>query len=575
MPISAVSLTGLTKKEEMIPKDVRRGNSRHTDYQLKLCFMILGLVILWCLPPRLHAESMIPLTVQKGSNLIHLARQFCISRYHWKEVAKVNGRTDPYMIFAGETIYIPLSLLKVEKLSATVASVFGGVYIVSDEKKLKQLVKGDLILPGQTLVTEEEGFTHLIFPDHKYTRISGRSKFTLTYLVRLADESMKAEFFLEKGKITHSVKEQLEVNETFRTRTPVSVTGVRGTEFRVKMTDGETNLVETLSGTVKVDAAGKSVVVKKGEGTVVLKGKSPLKPKNLPASPPHPVFAALYRAMPVVIQAPEGEHTEKYELRISSDSKGETTVLETSAEPGGKFTLLTLPDGIYYGFLTAIDVGKFESVPAEPFRFQVRANPGPPILSSPLNGRTVFEGINKISWLQADDVQKYYLQLAKDVDFREIVEERNQKEPFYNSPELEQGEYFFRVQAIAADGFKSLFSFVDSWKIQPQPSVTTSSEENVVTLQWTAMPGDISYDVQIARDKQYTSLAVDEQKINDARFVVPKELDPGTYYVRLRGVFSDGQVSPWSSCQILVIEPPPFGIVNALIILTFFAAMLL
>jgi hypothetical protein len=52
-------------------------------------------------------------------------------------------------------------------LSAKVASVIGGVFIVKNGKKLHQVSKGDLIFPGQTLVTEDDGFTHLIYPDIK------------------------------------------------------------------------------------------------------------------------------------------------------------------------------------------------------------------------------------------------------------------------------------------------------------------------------------------------------------------------------------------------------------------------
>lgn len=552
-----------------------RADNRYVNNHPIFIVAVMAFVLTVSVAGMLRAEQMIPLTVKKGTSLIRIARQFCTSEYHWKEVAKINRLKDPNVILAGTTLHVPLSLLKIEKLSAKVASVFGGVYLVAGDKKLKQVSKGDFILPGETLVTEEDGFTHLVFPDHKYTRISSGSKFTLTYLVRLADKSLKAEFFLEKGRITHSVEKQLEANETFTTRTPVSVTGVRGTEFRLKMDEGTINLIETLEGVVSVDAAGRTVAVRKGEGTKVEEGKAPQKPKKLPVIPAKPIIQEVYRILPVVIPAPVGQGAETFRLRISLYKQGGTTVLEQESKPGERFTLMALPDGDYYGFLTAIDSENFESPPAEPIHFTVRTIPGAPIYSSAMSGKSIFDNTVELGWLESEDAQKFFVQLAKDKDFKEIVEEHTQSESAYTTPELEPGEYFCRVQAIAADGFRSLFSQIDSWKVQAKPSLNAldSSTENGVTLRWSAMGDDTTYDVQIGKDKQFASLLVDEKGVNDSEYTLSEDVEPGTYYVRLRGRLDDGQVSPWTPYQVLAIEQKPFGFIDAAILVVFVAAM--
>ena len=71
------------------------------------------------------AEISIPLTIVQGGNLIHIARDYCTSRSDWKKLAESNNLKDPYLIYPGDTIQIPLSLLLTERLSAQIGSVNG------------------------------------------------------------------------------------------------------------------------------------------------------------------------------------------------------------------------------------------------------------------------------------------------------------------------------------------------------------------------------------------------------------------------------------------------------------------
>jgi hypothetical protein len=525
----------------------------------------------------LYAETLIPLKVQKGTNLIEITRKFCTSEYHWKEIAKINNLKPPYIISPGEVLFAPIELLKVEKLSAKVASVIGGVFIVRNGKKLNQVSKGDLIYPGQTLVTENDGFTHLVFPDNKYTRISSGSKFTLTYLVKLSDSSLKAEFFLEKGRITHEVKKQLEVNETFTTRTPVSVTGVRGTEFRLKLSEGNINIVETLKGVVSVKGDTGVLALKKGEGTKIAKGSSPEPPKLLPKVPVTPAVKDIFKVLPVKIDTPAEGDVSQYRLRVTTDEKGDNTVLEKLAEPSSSFTLLALPDGLYWGFLTAIDAEGFESLPANPFSFELRTIPGAPIFISPQDGNVTFETTVESKWLQAEGAENYHLQLAKDQEFESIEIDLNQKGISYVFNDLAPGTYHLRVQAIAPDGFQSLYSLVDTWKVQKQATLGAleGSNEAGLNLRWASMGEDIVYDIQIGKNKKFTKLLVSENGLKKSEFVYAEYMEPATYYVRVRGVLGDGQVSPWTPPQKLTIDAAPFGFWDAGLLAIFLGIILI
>ena len=545
--------------------------------RLVVCCSFFFFIVFLSLVSRVNAEILIPITIVKGGNLIHIARDYCNSRNDWKELAEINNLKDPYLIYPGATLQVPLSLLLTEKLSARIGSVNGGVFLVEKDSKLRQLKKGDTILPGQTVVTEKEGFASLIFPDNRFTRIASESRFTITYLVRLTDKSMKAEFFLEQGRIAHVVKKKLKRNETFKTRTLISVTGVRGTEFRLKIEEQGSNFVETIGGTVVVKRAGETLALTKGQGIHIVEGKSMGKPRKLPPSPSLPELLEIYRTLPVVFPAPSGENFRSLRFRVTTDSQGTETVLEQVVEPGDKFTLLSLEDRIYYGFLTSIDSSNYESLPAGPFVIQVRTVPSAPILLTPMGGKVTFDKKVTAQWLKGAQAEQFFCQLARDKEFKEIVEEKIQHASDYTTPLLESGEYFFQVQAIAKDGFRSHFSLIDSWKISESPSLgeLEPSVGDQVSLHWSTMGEGITYDLQVGRDKDFRDLVIDQPDLREPLFTFSKSLKPGNYYVRIRGVLGDGQISPWTPYQLLKIESGSFAWIEAGLIAVFLAVILL
>lgn len=543
--------------------------------QCRFFVTVLLFSLLYVLPA--SAVTMIPLTVEKGGNLIKFTRKYCTSEYHWKEIAKINHLTSPYALYPGSRLYVPLALLKKESLSGEIVSVSGAVYLVRNDKQLKKVEKGDRILPGQSLVTEDDGFAHIAFPDHKFTRVSSGSQFTLTYMIRLVDNSFSAEFYLKKGRLTHDVKSRLRTNDSFRTRTPVSITGVRGTEFRVKMVGEKVNVVETLKGVVAVDTSGEQIELPKGLGIKVEEGKSLEMPRKLPSIPVNPTIENVYKVLPVVFPAPVDDYAEKFRMRITLDESGSETILEKEASPSGSFTLLALTDGIYYGFLTAIDEEGFESPAATPFKFEVRTVPGSPIFSSPLNGRAFFDKQLTLEWLHEEGVVQYHLQLAKDDLFETILIDKIQTDPIIEFTDLEPGNYFFRVQAIASDGFKSLYSLTDSWKVEEEPSLGDfdGSLDGGINFKWANMGEGITYDVQIGKNKKFSNLQVVKHGLAKPEFVYTEKVEPQTYYVRVRGVLGDGQVSPWTPPQSIKIDPPPFTWIDGTILLSLLVIILL
>lgn len=526
-----------------------------------------------------QAETLVPLHIENGTNLIHIARKYCSQQSDWPILAKVNNLKSPYMIRAKSTLQVPLSILRTKDVAAHVASLSGTPRLVTNDSQVLELHKGDTVLPGQTVVTDKNEYVHLVYPDHKHTRIGPQSEMTLTYLMRLTDGSLKAQFLLKKGRLVHSVNKKLGANEDFDTRTAIAITGIRGTEFRIKVEDSESNTVETLKGKVILGAAGKNIVLRKGKGSKVKKGEAPSPAHNLPAQPDLPIIQDIYRTLPVVITAPAHKTAKAIRLRITSDSTGQTTLQEEIAKPGQDFTLFSLTDGHYFAFLTAVDEKDYESLPSAPFPLSIRTFPAAPLISKPNSGLQTFDTNITIQWLQSELAKSYAFQVATDPDFTELLDKQQIQENSFTMENLAPGEYFFRVQLITEDGFETLFSPPLTWEVVEQPKLGSMGPleqgEDGIVLQWPAIAKMSGYVIQIATDKDFNHLIVSDDTLTEPSYTIVENLEPGTHFVRISAIMENGQHSPWTQTQKMPIEGKSFGIGNVLIILGFIAIILL
>lgn len=543
-----------------------------------LCGVLMCCLLCLCsISARADDDVLIPVTIDKGTSLIKLTRTYCIPGADWRRLAEINNLKEPYIIYTGGSISFPDSMLITEKVTAQIASVIGGVFRVAPDGSLQQVKKGERILPGQTLVTEADGFAHLIFPDHKYIRISSNSKFTLTYLLRLVDKSLKAEFFLERGNISLEVKEKLKKHETFNTRTPVSVTGVRGTTFRVKM-DNDINTVETLSGTVSLSSAGGSVRVPAGMGTSVKEGERPAIPKALPPAPALPAMKQIYKLTPLQVPAPAVREGGRARMRITSDVAGTATVWAGEVKGGKDFLLSEFADGVWYAFFSAVSSEGFEGAASGPVQFQLRTIPSAPILVRKKGRGGVFFGDTlPLKWLSSQTAVKYRVQIARDTAFTDLLKDEVVQKTDVLFTELPPGKYCVRVAAVARDGFESLWSSIDTVELKEIPSLQggISPAGKGLLLKWLSLGKDARYDLQVASSKSFDSPLISVEGLEKPEYSITQKLEPGTWLIRVRAVFPGDVKSPWSPTQEMKVPSPSPGWADGAVLAVFSVLLLI
>ena len=320
-------------------------------------------------------------------------------------------------------------------------------------------------------------------------------------------------------------------------------------------------------------------MLNKGKGSKVKKGAPPEMPRSLPVTPKIPVFKDIYRVLPAVITAPTHTTAQTIRIRITADSEGQTTLLEKLAEPGKDFTLFSLTDGRYYAIFTAIDKQGFESLPSSPEPLQVRTIPAAPLVSKPNNNLQTFKPTITIQWLKSELASSYFLQVATDPDFMDIIDTQELQENRFSTKNLAPGEYFFRVRLIAADGFVTLFSPSLKWEVVEQPKLgdmgSLEQSDDGIVLRWAPIAKMSGYAIQMATDKKFTHLLVNDDSLTEPTYTIHEDLAPGNHYIRIAAIMENGQRSPWTPTQTLTVDSVSPGILHYLLGLGFVALILL
>ncbi len=133
--------------------------------------------------------------------------------------------------------------------------------------------------------------------------------------------------------------------------------------------------------------------------------------------------------------------------------------------------------GAHAGFIAGTSIGRYplsvknnnslewltfsqeEVTPGKP-----NPNPRAEVLL-PLDGAYFSKPSIELSWYPVAGAKSYRIQISKNVEFSAIFEDKTTQAPSFNTPALKEGEYFWRVQAISADGSAANFSPVSSFTI--------------------------------------------------------------------------------------------------------------
>lgn len=260
-----------------------------------------------------------------------------------------------------------------------------------------------------------------------------------------------------------------------------------------------------------------------------------------------------------------------YTVTIARDSNF-SDIVATKQTQNQSLAFDNLKEGTYYAKVQAKSnlpgiAEKFTSVNS--FQIQKKTNTTPPELLEPSRGKVIAEELTKsqlfFSWKDDKDFEFYLWEISNDQNFSNIIDSEKVKNNFYKlTSGLKVGTYFWRVKGIGNGG--------TSFDSKPFPLVVIAKEEmelvspnqgaeievderNLVVLKWKKLSTKSNYEIEIAKQADFSQTIVKETVVGNYFEFKSKEL--GKFYWRVKALGDESNVSVTRNFQMVSnVEPP-------------------
>ncbi len=492
-----------------------------------------------------------------GDTLIGIGQQYLKNPRDWPKIQVANTVADPKLLPANTRIRIPVDLLKLTPAPATVTAVHGNVRFKTAEGSFQALRAETQLNGGETVLTGPGGSVSYRFADGTRLTQQASSRLVFGRLAAFGKTGMvSTELGLESGRVEASASRQQAPAGGFSVRTPVAVAGLRGTGFRLNLSeDGARLASEVLEGAVGVSAQGTEVQVAGGFGTIAEAGKPPAPPRALRPKPNLAGLPARVESLPLAFTWRPDMPARAWRAQIAADASFATVLLEgLFAEPSARWES-DLADGSYFLRVRAVDeagLEGFDSLHA----FNLDARPLPPALTAPAAGARLYRPDAALEWAAAAGAQGYLVQIAPSADFAGGIREHRLGPQLRLEDTLPAGQWHWRVASLDAGGRPRQWSPPRALNVQPLPGVPgggqARADGNRLHFAWNGSPGAAHYDFELAVEPTLANPLV-RQRAQQTQ--TSAELKPGKYFWRVRGVEADGQAGTWSEASPVVLPP--------------------
>ncbi len=303
-----------------------------------------------------------------GDTLYDLGTKYFRKPGDYRVVQRLNRIANPRKISIGKRVTIPFRLLKYRSTQASLSAFRGNVSIAADGRQLTP-ARGLDIAEGSQIITQAGSFVTLSLEDGSRISMPSNSKVRITRLRHiLLTDSVDYEFSVDNGRVRSKVTPFDRDADRYRVRTPVAVSAVRGTDYRVRVDDASgTAFAETVEGQVDVAAgqdigAANAVSVPAGQGAAAT-ASGELLTASLLAEPAMVEPAKIQSDPELRFEFEPGVTAQGYRMMISSDA-GFVDILDEKNSGEPVMTLPAIPDGRYFGKASLLASDGFEGLPS-------------------------------------------------------------------------------------------------------------------------------------------------------------------------------------------------------------------
>lgn len=394
--------------------------------------------------------------IHQGENLTQVAERFLKSDFTPDQLQIYNGIANDREIPIGTEIRVPIDWLKEVLAGVKVNYVLGDASLQRvGEVDTTRLVANTMLNAGDRIITGAGSSVSLKFADNSTLLINEESEVVFDALSSFHGMGMlDTRIRLQRGRIENRVKPLRKPEFRYEIHTPAAVTVVRGTDFRV-FSDAVDELTrsEVTEGGVSITAAGETVKVEQGEGSLIEKGKSPSAPRKLLAKPDLTGMTLNATADGVDAEWPQLTGATAYRYQLSNT---ERRMVAAGTTGSNRVKLPSLGAGDYQITVRGIDDLGFEGFNAQhDFTLQpVAPTPKqeePPGLEKPTLAQPQFSGYGiHLRWTQVVGAWAYRLYLARDAELKDVLFTRLSEDTKFVLQPLPPGRYFIGVEALSA-----------------------------------------------------------------------------------------------------------------------------
>lgn len=375
--------------------------------------------------------------VRRGDTLIELAEQYLISPSAYRQVARLNGIKDPRRLPVASVLHIPASLLRTTPAEARVAQVRGSANLQQGDL-IAPVTVGQVVREGALISTGANSFVRLALPDGGHVVLPSQSRARAVRLrTVLLNGATLQEFRLDSGRLESSVS-PVRPAGGFTVGTPISVSAVRGTQFRSSYNpDAAQSGTEVIEGTVAVGVGAAELVAEEGRGVAADAGGVRL----VDLLPPPVLHASETvqsgESMAFDLQPLAG--AVGYRARLANDAGMVDAFAETESA-SDRLEFGDIEDGLYFVRVSAISAEGLEGL-AE-VHSVIRARNGLGSLSASASGRNFL-----FRWEpQGEGPATFRFQLRREGAAIPIIDEAGLNEARFTVADLPPGQYVWRAR---------------------------------------------------------------------------------------------------------------------------------
>ncbi len=521
-----------------------------------------------------------PYRIEPGDTLIGVRDQLLQPGTDWRVLQRLNRISNPRHLVPGSSLLIPLSLLRERAVVAEVLLAQGTVTVqragTAAGSGPLPLVGGETLSMGDSLRTSPHSSAVLRFSDGARLLLRPDSSLRIDRSVQLgASSSVDTRLKLEAGSAETRVPKL--ARPRFEIQTPVGNLGVRGTDFRARVS-GEQVVLEVLEGQVAAQSllparpnAAAGVVAAPGLGFAPAPTPIPInagfgslissqgvgQPRPLPAAPALDAVAERVERLPLRLNWAAAAGASAYRAQVLTAGSPEQLLLDGVFTEAGARWAEDLPDGRYQLRLRTVDVNGLEGFDASKL-FTLKARPEPPFTTRPRAAERTGDETVQLAWTRAAGVARYRLQLAASADFARPLIDRDDLVAESVQLPVAVGTHHWRLASIRPDGDQGPWGDPQNFTrvALPEPPANRPAQASAegLLLSWSESAG-ARYRIQVARDPAFAPLLVDEQ-IDTAQWLL-RSPEPGQYFVRVRTLDADGFVGPFGAVQQVEVPRSP------------------